>query len=200
MIEFLAKIISMVVPIKKYRKHFRIKIKTYIYGFNVYRKAKSIGKNLKCGNFSSVTKNTVIGCNVRLNGVNFTGHGNITIGDYCIFGNDVLIISDNHNYDKGEFLPFSDSPIICKNVEFGNCVWCGSRVTVLPGAKIGEGAVIQAGSVVHGVVPAYAVVGGNPAKVFKYRDIEHYEKLKNEQKFLDDEAFMNMKVSVQKEE
>ena len=49
--------------------------------------------------------------------------------------------------------------------------------------QIGEGAIIQGGSVVHGEIPPCAIAGGNPAKVFKYRDIEHYNKLKNEKKF-----------------
>jgi len=48
---------------------------------------------------------------------------------------------------------------------------------------IGEGAIIQAGSVVVSDIPKYAIAGGDPAKVFKYRDIEHYEKLKKEKKF-----------------
>ena len=54
---------------------------------------------------------------------------------------------------------------------------------ILPGTKIGEGAIIQGGSVVHGEIPPYAIAGGNPAKVFKYRDIEHFKKLKAEGKF-----------------
>ncbi|MBR5589795.1 MAG: 2,3,4,5-tetrahydropyridine-2,6-carboxylate N-succinyltransferase, partial [Phascolarctobacterium sp.] len=55
--------------------------------------------------------------------------------------------------------------------------------TILPGTHIGEGVIVQAGAVVHGEIPPYAIVGGNPAKVFKYRDIEHYNKLKAEGKF-----------------
>ncbi len=54
---------------------------------------------------------------------------------------------------------------------------------ILPGTKIGEGAIIQGGAVVHGEIPPYAIAGGNPAKVFKYRDIEHFKKLKAEGKF-----------------
>lgn len=75
------------------------------------------------------------------------------------------------------------STYIYKNVEIGDCVWLGSRVIILPGTKIGEGAIIQAGSVVHGDIPECAIVGGNPAKVFKYRDIEHYKNLKELKKF-----------------
>ena len=49
---------------------------------------------------------------------------------------------------------------------------------MLPGITIGEGAVIGAGSVVVKNVPDHAVVGGNPAKVLKYRNIESYNSLK----------------------
>lgn len=53
-------------------------------------------------------------------------------------------------------------------------------MTILPGVKIGEGAIIQAGSVVVKDIEKYAIAGGHPAKTFKYRDIDHYEKLKQE--------------------
>lgn len=53
----------------------------------------------------------------------------------------------------------------------------------LGGVKIGEGAIIQAGSVVTRNIPSCAVAGGHPAVVFKYRDKEHYYKLKSEGKF-----------------
>ena len=54
---------------------------------------------------------------------------------------------------------------------------------VLGGVTIGEGAIIQAGSVIIKDIPKYAIAGGHPAKVFKYRDIEHYIKLKIEKRF-----------------
>ena len=62
-------------------------------------------------------------------------------------------------------------------------VWLGNRVIILPGTHIGEGAIIQAGSVVVGEIPKYGIAGGHPAKVFKYRNAEHYEKLKKEGRF-----------------
>ena len=62
-------------------------------------------------------------------------------------------------------------------------VWIGNRVIILPGVTIKEGAIIQAGSVVVGDIEKCGIAGGHPAKVFKYRDIEHYEKLKSEWKF-----------------
>lgn len=56
-----------------------------------------------------------------------------------------------------------------KKVTIGNDVWIGANVCVLPGVTIGDGAVLAAGAVVTKDVPAYAIVGGVPAKVIKYR-------------------------------
>lgn len=56
-----------------------------------------------------------------------------------------------------------------KQVEIGHDVWIGARATILDGVKIGDGAVVAAGAVVTKDVPSYAIVGGVPAKVIKYR-------------------------------
>ena len=55
---------------------------------------------------------------------------------------------------------------------------------ILGGVTIGEGAVIQARSVVCKDVPPLAIAGGHPAIPFKYRDKEHYDRLKAEEKFI----------------
>jgi acetyltransferase-like isoleucine patch superfamily enzyme len=51
----------------------------------------------------------------------------------------------------------------------GNDVWIGANAVILRGVTIGDGAVVAAGAVVNKDVPAYAIVGGVPAKVIKYR-------------------------------
>lgn len=51
----------------------------------------------------------------------------------------------------------------------GNDVWIGANVTILPGVTINDGAIVAAGAIVTKDVPAYAVVGGSPAKVIRYR-------------------------------
>ena len=92
-----------------------------------------------------------------------------------------MIITENHNYE-GDMIPYDNTNVL-KSVEIGDCVWFGNRVTVTGNVKIGEGAIIAAGSLVCKDVPPLAIVGGNPAKVIKYRDSEHYFKLKAENKF-----------------
>lgn len=74
-------------------------------------------------------------------------------------------------------------PNIVKNITIEDCVWLGSYVIILGGVRIGEGAIIQAGSVVVTDIPACAIAGGHPARVFKYRDKAHYYKLKGKKLF-----------------
>ena len=86
-------------------------------------------------------------------------HKSITIGDDCAISHDFTIMDSNAHYINGDNKT--------KAVIIENHVWIGTRVTVLSGVTIGEGAVIAAGSVVTKDVPAHTLVGGNPAKVLK---------------------------------
>ena len=106
----------------------------------------------------------------------------MTVGNWFHSGVGLKIFTRNHNYDRGEAIPY-DKTFVQKEVVIGDFVWIGAEVILLPGTKIGEGAIIQAGSVVHGEIPPMAIAGGNPAKVFAWRDREHFEKLKAEGKF-----------------
>lgn len=80
-------------------------------------------------------------------------------------------------------LPYG-TKYINKPVIIEDNVWIGSDVIIIPGVTIHEGAIIGIGSVVTKDVPSCAVVGGNPAKIIKYRDKEQYEKLKRNERFL----------------
>ncbi len=60
----------------------------------------------------------------------------------------------------------------CEPVIIGDDVWIGTRVIILPGKKIGTGAILGAGAVITKDVPDYAIVGGNPAKIIKYRNTQ----------------------------
>ena len=166
------KLLSCLIPIKI----LRIKFRQFCNSIQIIFTAKAIGKNLYCGKFSTVNKNTIIKNNVKLNGLHISGSGKVVLGNYFVAGFDSQIISDSHNYE-GDDIPY-DKTVISKDIEIGDFVWIGAKVIILPGTKIGEGAIIQAGAVVHGEIPAFAIAGGNPAKVFKYRNINHFLALK----------------------
>ncbi|MEJ2249419.1 MAG: acyltransferase [Candidatus Lokiarchaeota archaeon] len=117
-----------------------------------------------------LTNLTHIGKNCHFNGMKILGKGKVIIGDNFHSGEDILIITQNHNYDTSKSLPY-DKTFNTKDSIIEDNVWIGSRVIILGGIKIGEGAIIQAGSVVVKDIPKFGIAGGYPAKVFKYRDI-----------------------------
>jgi acetyltransferase-like isoleucine patch superfamily enzyme len=147
----------------------------------VTRQAKRTGSGLRVNGWSSVSRFTTLGNNVHFNGLIVSGSGEVTIGDNFHSGKGCLFLTENHDFDSGDALPYGQGRIL-KPIVIGDNVWLGSRVIVLGGVTIGEGAVIQAGSCVVSDIPACAVAGGHPAKVFSQRDLEHYERLKREGK------------------
>lgn len=144
--------------------------------------AAKVGDNLKVNGITVVSGSTYIGNNDNFNGMRIKGKGRVEIGDYFHSGQDCLMITSFHNYDEGDAIPYDDT-VINKDIIIEDYVWIGDRVIILGGSRIGEGAIIQAGSVVSGEIPPYAVAGGHPAKPFKYRDIERFKRLKEEKKF-----------------
>lgn len=131
---------------------------------------------------SQFTKNTYLGKNNHFNGFEIAGTGKVTFGDNFHSGKNCKVINSFHNY-QGASLPY-DRTYIVKDVEIGDNVWLGDDVTILGGVSIGEGAIIQAGSVVVRSIPRLAIAGGHPAEVFKYRDSDHYERVKTAGKFI----------------
>lgn len=98
------------------------------------------------------------------------------IGNYVCIGAETVILMGGNDTHRNDW--FSNYPFMAHIVEayqrkgdtiIGDGVWIGMRSLILPGITIGEGAVVAAGSIVTTDVPPYAVVGGNPAKVIKYR-------------------------------
>ncbi|WP_153445933.1 CatB-related O-acetyltransferase [Vibrio algicola] len=106
------------------------------------------------------------------------------IGGFCSIGDNVCIVKGNHPLTFVSTHPFlyekkhggyidvdidiSDN-INTKKVIIENDVWIGANVTILPGVKISNGAIIATGAVVTKDVAAYAIVGGVPAKLIRYR-------------------------------
>lgn len=148
------------------------------YHFKYIGKGSEIQDGCRIYNQSKI----YIGNNVRIgNGALIEGMGGLKIGNNVIFGPDVTVWTANHNYEKPTKLPY-DEKVIFKPVSIEDNVWVGGKSIILPGVTIHEGAVIGMGAVVTQDVPKCAVVGGNPAKVLKYRDIKQYEQLKKEKK------------------
>ena len=160
-------------------KVFGLSQSDFLYELKI--RAAHVGGGTKTFSKCYVNKKTEIGNNTILNGIRIIGSGKCEIGSYCHIAYGVTIITMNHNY-QGDGIPYDDTDIE-KPVYIGDFVWIGANVTVLPGVKIGEGAIIQAGSVVRKDIPDLAIAGGNPAVPFKYRDKEHYYKMKTEGKW-----------------
>ena len=158
------------------------KVRQKFYSFFAFRVVAEKGENCKANSRCHFTRKTHLGYNCNFNGCTINGNGCVTIGNNFHSGAGLKMITTYHNYDKGEQIPY-DGTNIDKDIRIGDQVWIGTDVLILGGVTIGEGAVIQAGSVVVFDIPACAVAGGNPAQVFKIRDEEHYYELKKAQKF-----------------
>lgn len=81
---------------------------------------------------------------------------------------DVSILTHTHNIERTG-IPMGQQGMRVSEVIIGNDVWIGMRVIIMPGVKVGNGAVIGAGTVVTKDVPDYAIVGGVPARIIKFR-------------------------------
>ncbi len=112
-------------------------------------------------------------------GTRIYAQGKVTVKSGVIIADTVDIRTANHFYDGIglNMIPF-DEKILVSPVTIEENVWIASHALILPGVKIGEGAIVAAGAVVTKDVPAFAVVGGNPARILKYRDKERYYQLK----------------------
>lgn len=120
---------------------------------NVLYHFSFIGDKLIIGKFCAIAK----GVQFIMNGANHKLSGFSTFPFY-IFGN---------GWEKA--MPQAGDLPYKGDTEIGNDVWIGYNALIMPGVKIGNGAIISSRSVVTSDVPAYAVVGGNPAKVIKKR-------------------------------
>ena len=108
--------------------------------------------------------------------------GNASAGSFCSIGANVKIFLDgNHRTDFVTTFPFGhtskdtfktdivENPVSKGDVVIGNDVWIATNVTIMSGVKIGDGAVIANNSHVVKDVEPYSIVGGNPAKLIRYR-------------------------------
>lgn len=162
--------------IKREVSNFKRRLFRYYFTACVKWRCGSFSDPIYINKKSTVTQATKIGSNVHMNGLHITGDGNVVIGNNFHCGDSCLMITSDHNYE-GDALPY-DKTYIHKDITIEENVWLGTRVIILGGVTIGEGAIIQAGSVVVRDIPACSIAGGHPAKVFKQRNLAHYQNLK----------------------
>ncbi|NVJ86764.1 MAG: CatB-related O-acetyltransferase [Algoriphagus sp.] len=177
----------MIKYIKKIGYHFYIKYLNAVYlkkrkreGTLIdstvvgYKNVSFEGENVvpdKCKFFGNVK----IGYRTTLGSSNFF-HGNITIGKYCQIGSNVGIHSSSHpisylstyvnkNLFGGELVNLKNN----FQVQIGHDVWIGHGVIIVGHVKIGNGAILGAGTVVTKDVPPYSIVVGVPGRVIRKR-------------------------------
>ena len=113
--------------------------------------------------YTNCGKNIVVGKRVFINtGCHFVDQGGITIGDGSLLGNSVILTTLNHDFDPERRATTYPAPIV-----IGKNVWLGSCVVVVPGVKIGDGAIVGAGSVVTKDIPPGVIAAGAPARVVR---------------------------------
>lgn len=91
--------------------------------------------------------------------------GPMTIGDHTIVSQDAYLCGGTHDYNDPTY------PLIREEITIGAYVWIGAGAFICPGITIGEGAVVGARAVVTKDVPPWTVVGGNPAREIKKRQL-----------------------------
>jgi len=106
----------------------------------------------------SIGEDTIIGFGTFLD-----GRKEIKIGDHVDIASEVMIYNSEHDLESEDFTAREEP------VEIGDYVFIGPRAIIMPGVKIGKGAVVAGGAVVTKDVPDFAIVGGVPAKVIGER-------------------------------
>ena len=148
------------------------------YKFNVGQRAlrSFCGKLLleRCGKNENIEKNAEFAYAVELGnnsglGINCRISGKVVIGNNVMMGPNVSMFTRNHAFGRLD-IPMNQQGVSDeKEIVIEDDVWIGGGVIVLAGVHVGTGAILGAGAVVTKNVPDYAIVGGNPAKIIRYR-------------------------------
>lgn len=131
-----------------------------VMGFKI-GEGSSILMNCKfdCARGLTIGENSVINANCRID-----SRGELEIGSNVSISEEVVVLTADHDMDTPDFKGRN------RKVVIKNYVWIGTRAMILPGIKIGKGAVVAAGAVVTKDVEPFHVVAGIPAKFIRIRE------------------------------
>lgn len=116
------------------------------------------------GNNISVGSNVDIGMNTVI----YAKKG-VYIGDNTNIAGQCYIIDSNHGTKASELIRNQQDDVALDGIHIGKDVWIAAQCVILKGAKINDGAIIGAQSLVNSEIPANAIAVGTPAKVIGYR-------------------------------
>lgn len=148
----------LVINMAKDRRYISVGKNSIIHPTTIIR----YGQNVKIGDNCLINHNNLLQPGKGPN-------GRITIGNYVHTGVNVMFLAFNHGFYTTE-IPTKEQDYIDAPIVVEDDVWIGGGSIILSGVTIGKGAIIAAGAVVNKDVPPYAIVGGVPARVIKYRD------------------------------
>lgn len=142
-----------------------------------FRRLLARGIFKRCGKNIIIKQNAYFGTGelIEIGDDSQIGHNakisnDLIIGNDVIMGPDVVIWSVAHEFSRTDIPIRLQGATPAKPMVIDNDAWLGQRAIIMPGIEIGDHAIIGAASVVTKDVPAYAIVGGVPAHILRYRN------------------------------
>ena len=126
------------------------------------------GKNVNIEHGATISSKLSIGDNSGI-GIDCSIGGQLTVGKNVMMGPECIIFARQHEFSRTDIPMCEQGFQEPKPVTIGDDVWIGRRVMIMPGVNIGNGVIVGAGAVVTKDIPDYAIVGGVPAKIIKFR-------------------------------
>jgi acetyltransferase-like isoleucine patch superfamily enzyme len=127
----------------------------------------AIGANSYVAAGATIRLDVTIGTDSSVNSyVNIVGH--VVIGNNVMIATSAAIMGFNHGFDRRD-IPMHAQPLAIKGITIGDDVWVGVQSVILDGVNVGAHSIIAAGAIVTKDVPEYAIVGGNPARLIRWR-------------------------------